>query len=227
MGYFVAKIVLRYNNKSDFLSCRLPVPHYKVFNSHLDIKFLLPNLIVFKQIQYMQNSNTSADLPNAHLFGIMADELNETLWCDFEFIKILRMVSKNGEAADLRKECDEHAWQIEEQVVRLKKASVLTGVEIQARENHIMAALLNDTVEALEKYKDTETLDTVVISALRKACRFRRAMYQSVITYFGLLGFEEPELIIAKSYREEDMAEDRLLSLAYTKLADLGVDSDQ
>lgn len=165
----------------------------------------------------MRTFNTS-DLPNGHLYGLLAEEINETFWGDLEFIKTLRLVAQTAEAANLRKECDDHAWQIEEQLVRLKKASVLSGIEIAARENHIMAALLNDTVVALEKYRDTETLDTVVISTLRKACRFRRAMYQSVITYFGLLGFEEPEMIIAKTQRDEGMADDRLLTLAYDKL---------
>ena len=168
----------------------------------------------------MKTFNTS-DLPNGHLYGLLADEINETFWGDLEFMKILRLVSQKGEAATLRKECDEHAWQIEEQLVRLKKASVLSGIELKAKENHIMAALLKDTVDALEKYKDTETLDTVVISTLRKACRFRKAMYQSVVTYFGLLGFEEPEMIIAKTQNDETMADDRLLSITYEKLVNI------
>ena len=46
-------------------------------------------------------------------------------------------------------------------------------------------------------------------------------MYQTLITYFGLLEFEEVEIIIAKTYKEEDLADDRLLSLAYKKLLPL------
>lgn len=168
----------------------------------------------------MKTFNTS-DLPNGHLYGLLADEINETFWSDLEFIKTLRLVAQKAEAENLRKECDDHAWQIEEQLVRLKKASVLSGVELVGKENHIMATLFRETVEALEKYKDTETPDTVVISNLRKACQFRRTMYQSVITYFGLLGFEAPEMIIAKTQSEENMADDRLLTITYEKLVNI------
>lgn len=168
----------------------------------------------------MKTFNTS-DLPNGHLYGLLADEINETFWGDLEFIKTLRLLAQKADSENLRKECDNHSWQIEKQLVRLKKASALSGVELKAKENHIMAALIKDTVEALDKYKATETPDTVVISNLRKACQFRKTMYQSVITYFGLLGFEEPEMIIAKTQSEEEMADDRLLSITYEKLVDI------
>ena len=169
----------------------------------------------------MEDSKPTSSVPNAQLHEIMSDELNETFWCDLEFIKTLRLISKNLEIKDLKKECDDHAWQIEEQIVRLKKASTLVGIDLKAKSNHIMAALLHDSVVPLGLYQHTEALDTVVITALRKACRFRRAMYQTLITYFGLMEFEEAEIIIAKTYKEEDRADDRLLSLAYKKLLPL------
>ena len=42
----------------------------------------------------MENSNPTTTLPNAHLFGIMPEELNEIFWCELGFIRTLRLIPK-------------------------------------------------------------------------------------------------------------------------------------
>jgi len=166
----------------------------------------------------MKNTHPADRIPNGHLFGITSEELNEVLWFDQQFIKVLNAISKGAQGIALRTECEDHAIQIDTQMARLRKVSQLTGIKLKAKENKTLAILLAEVAEAIEKFSGQEALDTVVTCTAQKICCVRRAIYSNVITYLGLMEFEEAELILAETCEEERMADDKLQSVAYLKL---------
>ncbi len=166
----------------------------------------------------MKNQNPSDNLPNGHLFAITSDELNEVLWFDQQFIKVLNTISKGAGSIALRTECEDHAIQIDTQMDRLRKVSQLTGIKLKAKENKVLSLMLAEASEAIEKFPGQEALDTVLTCTAQKICCVRRAIYSNLITYLGLMEFEEIELVLAKTCQEEYMADDRLQSIAYIKL---------
>lgn len=169
----------------------------------------------------MKNSIQSEKLPNGHLFGITSDELNEVLWFDRQFINVLNTISKGAQGIALGTECEDHAIQIDMQMDRLRKVSQLTGIKLKAKENKTLSLLLAEVAEAIERYNGQEALDTVVTCTAQKICCVRRAIYSNLITYLGLMDFEEAELILAGTCQEEEMADDKLQSIAYLKLVPL------
>lgn len=169
----------------------------------------------------MDPSEHAQDLPNGYLYSIASDEVREALWIDQQFIKILKTLSKNAKSLSLRTECEDHAIQIDTQMERLRGLSRVTGMRLQAKENKAAAVLMNDALDAIQKYQGLEALDTVLTCIAQKISRMRMSIYSNATTYLGLMEFETAEMLLSKTYHEEVLAEDRLQSIAYEKLLPL------
>lgn len=166
----------------------------------------------------MDPSEHAQDLPNGYLYSIASNELRQAFWIDQQFIKVLKTLAKSAQTLSLKTECEDHAIQIDTQMERLRGVSRITGIKLEARENKAAAALLEEAVEAIDKYKGQEALDTVLTCAVQKICCMRMAIYSNANTYLGLMEFETAEMLLGKTHQEEFMAEDRLQSIAYEKL---------
>ncbi len=158
------------------------------------------------------------------LRGLLVLKLQTLLDVETELAKALPKMAEAATDADLTLGFEEHAQQTEEHVQRIEKALDLLKVEPDKEESAAVRGLIEDAEWIIKHVKGDAAKDAALTAAARTAEHFEIAKYLSSVAWAHILDETAVADLLQKTLEEEQETEDKLASLADTKLDDLASD---
>jgi ferritin-like metal-binding protein YciE len=131
--------------------------------------------------------------------------------------KIHSSLSKMANAADseaLRAAFKKHEAETERQIARLGMLFGMIGKSTKAEYSIALEGLIDESMEAMVKYKDSPALDAALIAGAQAVEHYEMACYGTLKAWAEQLGLQEGVSLIDESLTEEKDTDQALTELA-------------
>lgn len=139
----------------------------------------------------------------------LTDGLKELYYTEQQLVDALETLADQTEDESARTAFSEHREETQQHVERLERAFEELGEEPEAKEDRVVAALIEEH-EQFASENDGEVLDRYNISAGQKTEHYEIAAYGNVIPVAAELGYDEIADLLEETLREEEQALDDL-----------------
>ncbi len=164
------------------------------------------------------SSQTSANMPNAHLHELFVDELRDIMGGERQLLRGIKKLASKTTNQHLQSAFEEHYVQTEKHIERLKQVFQSIGMTPRAKRCKAMEGLLEEADEIMESFEAGSVLDAALIAAAQKVEHYEIASYGCLVTYAKLMEHDEAEEILAKTLAEEKETDVKLTEIAMAEV---------
>jgi Mn-containing catalase len=147
---------------------------------------------------------------------LLIEQLQDLLHAEGQLLKGLPKMIEGANAAVLTFAFEKHLSETEDQVVRLKEAFSLLGLDAKPKACKGMAGLLEEGDEVMDQGEDKDDVaaDLALIAAAQKIEHYEISAYGTARTMAGQIGQPDVAELLSKSLAEEEVADSLLTQIA-------------
>jgi len=154
---------------------------------------------------------------DSELGDLFYDLLKQVWHAEKKFHASLPKLAKAADLDALRAAFKRHEIETERQMSRL--GTVFTLIDKPAKDDAtvVVGALVDECLEALSKYKDSNSLDAALIARAQMIEHFEIACYGTLISWAEQLGYDQAVALLEESLAEEEDLDETLTEMAEGK----------
>jgi ferritin-like metal-binding protein YciE len=155
---------------------------------------------------------------DSELGDLFYDLLKQMWYAEKKFHTSLPKMAKAAESDALRAAFRRHEIETERQMSRL--GTIFTLIDKPAKDEAaiVVGALVDECLEALSKYQNSNSLDAALIARTQVIEHFEIACYGTLKSWAGQLGHHQAVPLLEESLEEEEDLDETLTELAEAKL---------
>ena len=131
-----------------------------------------------------------------------------------ELVKALPKMAKAAKDPDLKAAFEDHLEETKMQAERLENAFEILGQKPAKLKCEAIRGLVADAQWGIQEKPGPEALDALIITAAARVEHYEIAGYIAAVKWAKLLGQDDIRILLEESLAEEEMADDKLESLA-------------
>ncbi|WP_316739176.1 ferritin-like domain-containing protein [Pedobacter aquatilis] len=164
-------------------------------------------------------TNEGESLALSPLNELFKDSIADLYWAENHLVKSLPKMISAATAPTLQKAIEAHLLETKEHVARLEQIFELLGNKPIAKKCDAMEGITKEAEGIVEETPPgTSTRDVGIILASQKVEHYEIASYSGLIRLAETLGLSEVSAILHQTLAEEQLADEKLTSLAEEKL---------
>lgn len=148
------------------------------------------------------------------LHSLFLSLLMEMLRGERKLIDAIGQFAEVATATRLKSVFQAHQLETQKQADRLESVLVLVGRESQPRKCTAIIGLIEESREWIDEYRQTTAIDAALICAVQKIKHYEIAVYGTLISLAGELGYLNAVHTFAKNLAEERTMDSRLTEIA-------------
>jgi ferritin-like metal-binding protein YciE len=151
------------------------------------------------------------------LGDLFYDLLKQVWHAEKKFHASLPKLAKSADSDALRAAFKRHEIATERQMSRL--GTVFTRIDKPAKDDAtvVVGALVDECLEALSEYKDSNSLDAALIARAQAIEHFEIACYGTLKSWAAQLGYDQAVALLEESLEEEEDFNETLTEMAEAK----------
>jgi ferritin-like metal-binding protein YciE len=154
---------------------------------------------------------------DSDLGDLFYDLLKQVWHAEKKFHASLPKLAKAAESHALRAAFKRHEIETERQMSRLGTIFTLINKPAKDEATLVVGALVDECLEALSKYKNSNSLDAALIARAQAIEHFEIACYGTLKSWAAQLGYQQAVPLLEESLEEEEDLDETLTKMAEAK----------
>lgn len=154
---------------------------------------------------------------NQALAELFVDGLRDIYSAEKQILKALPKLSRAAQSDGLRQAFETHREETEGQVERLEQVFEMVRRRPGGMMCEAMAAILEEGSEMMEEFRDSDVLDTALVSSSRAVEHYEISRYGTLARLARDLDLDEAADLLEETLKEEEATDRKLGELAESK----------
>jgi len=153
-----------------------------------------------------------------NLHDLLVLKLKSLYDIEQQLVKAIPKMAKAATSEELKSAFEDHLDETQEHVSRLEDIFKQMDSEPEAEEGEAIRGLISDAEWCIKNIENEQVLDASLISAAQSVEHYEMAEYGSAAQWAEQLNLDEVKEILGTTLEEEEMADEKLTTLAESKV---------